>query len=462
MVRVSKWSAVIVAALLTSAEAGEPEYEDYPDVPDVQPVFITKPDSFRVKQGDTLILPCEIKDLGPYPAVWRKGKRVISAGKTITAIDRRFRLVNGHDLQIERVKVKDTGTFTCSVSTETMMEITHTVDVLYGPSVLTIPESGLVVAQQGTDETLECSAKGKPPPKLLWRKQSGRLPSGEEVYPGPRYTLTQVTRQMAGVYECVADNTLGMTAIGRISLQVQYPPEVEVERSTVYTGEGYGVKLICFVYADPPAEVLWSREGSSLDPTRHVISEDVVMGTRHMLTIRSVKKDDFDTYTCEAANSLGSMKGRMIVTGVADRVRITSPPIGSAPEAFELSWEVESYSPIREYKVAYRRGKYNSSVEAASPWKEVIVPTTGTEPVNDIQHHQKITLRRLQPAALYDLYIQASNRHGWNAVSDMFHFSTLSKGEALESRIDSRSGAEDRRLHLVLVLLALVCWPALF
>ena len=33
------------------------------------------------------------------------------------------------------------------------------------------------------------------------------------------------------------------------------PPEVEVERSTVYTGEGYSVTLICFVYADPPAEV---------------------------------------------------------------------------------------------------------------------------------------------------------------------------------------------------------------
>ena len=71
----------------------------------------------------------------------------------------------------------------------------------------------------------------------------------------------------------------------------------------------------------------------------------------------------------------------------------------------------------------------NSSSEQPSPWKEVIVPTTGTEPVNGILHHQKITLRHLRPATTYDLYIQASNRHGWNAVSDTFHFSTLSKGE---------------------------------
>ena len=67
---------------------------------------------------------------GPYPVIWKKGKRVISAGKAITAIDRRFRVVRGHDLQIDRAKVKDTGTFTCSVSTEPVMELTHHVDVL--------------------------------------------------------------------------------------------------------------------------------------------------------------------------------------------------------------------------------------------------------------------------------------------------------------------------------------------
>ncbi|XP_037079027.1 lachesin-like [Pollicipes pollicipes] len=405
---VCRWALLITVAVFSQVGAKDVDF----DYPDVLPVFVTKPAAFSVKEGDTLDLPCQIRELGPYPVVWRKGNRVISAGAVITAIDRRFRLVRGHDLHIERVKVKDTGTFTCSVSTETIMDVTHKVDVLYGPSVTTIPESGLVVAQRGTDVVLECSAEGKPPPTIIWRKQSGRLPSGDETYPGARYAISEVTRQMAGVYECVADNSLGITAVGRISLQVQYPPEVEVESSTVHTGEGYQVKLICFVFADPHAEVVWSRENSQLDPTRHVISEDVVMGTRHILTIRSVQRDDFDIYTCEASNRLGSMKGRMLITGVADRVRITSPPISTAPEDFDLSWEVESYSAIHEYKVAYRRSKFNSTVALPSQFKEVIVPTTGTG-----------------PATTYDLYIQASNRHGWNAVSDMFHFSTLSKGE---------------------------------
>ncbi|XP_037072407.1 lachesin-like [Pollicipes pollicipes] len=259
------------------------EQFDY-DYPSNRPVFVSESASFSVKEGDSIVLPCQTSDLGPYPVVWRKGNRVISAGPTITAIERRFRLVQGHSLQIDRVRVRDAGTFVCSVSTDPVTELTHQLDVMYGPTVQTIPESGMVVAQKGSEETLECSARGKPQPQVVWRKQTGLLPTGEKTRLGNRYTVSQISRQMAGVYECVADNGLGQTAVGRISLQVQYPPEVEVERSTVYTGEGYAVKLACFVYADPPAKVVWARDGSPLDAARHVPSDDVAMGTRHTLT----------------------------------------------------------------------------------------------------------------------------------------------------------------------------------
>ena len=33
------------------------------------------------------------------------------------------------------------------------------------------------------------------------------------------------------------------------------PPEVEVARSVVYTGVGFGAELVCVVFAQPEAEV---------------------------------------------------------------------------------------------------------------------------------------------------------------------------------------------------------------
>ena len=68
-------------------------------------------------------------------------------------------------------------------------------------------------------------------------------------------------------------------------------------------------------------------------------------------------------------------------------------------------------------------------MDVPSVWKEVIVPTTGSEPVNEVLYHQRIRLRELQPATAYDLKIQARNAHGWNAVSDQFRFATLTRGE---------------------------------
>ena len=57
------------------------------------------------------------------------------------------------------------------------------------------------------------------------------------------------------------------------------------------------------------------------------------------------------------------------------------------------------------------------------------MPSTGSEVVADTLYKQQIPLSGLRPATTYDLHVQARNRHGWNAVSDMFHFSTLARGE---------------------------------
>ncbi|XP_037073347.1 limbic system-associated membrane protein-like [Pollicipes pollicipes] len=396
------------------------------------PGFVSEPSLLKLREGEDAILPCVIRNQGPYIVVWKKDRRVISAREAIVARDTRYSLVEGYNLRIAGVRPSDQSSYTCSIDTEPLTELTHRLVVLYGPVVTTRPSSGVLVLERGKEAHFECSAAGNPKPSMFWRKQVGLLPSGEAQHPGSRYTVAEVTRQMAGVYECVAQNGLRKPGVGTVSLQVQYPPEVEVEHSIVHTGEGSEAKLVCFVFADPPAEVRWIREDGYLHPSRHRPSEEVLGGTRHVLTIRPVRMADFGTYLCQALSFLGNASGPIVLSGAPARARVTSSPIGTAPDSYQLAWEVRSFSPVLEYMVAYGQGKANSTSGETSPsWREVLVPPTGSEVVGDSLHRQQIPLTKLRPATTYDLHVRARNRHGWGDVSEMFHFSTLARGEGV-------------------------------
>ncbi|XP_037080209.1 contactin-3-like [Pollicipes pollicipes] len=325
-----------------------------------------------------------------------------------------------------------------------------------GPFVRTVPESGQIIVDQGQNASLECHARGNPKPRVRWRKKVHSTHSMVELSRGERLHLAKVTRSDGGLYECVADNSIGDTVTAPVNLQVLYKPETEVERSTVYTGEGFKAQLVCFVHADPIAEVKWSRVNSPIDYSRATLSNDIMIGTRHTLTIDNVQLDDFDTYMCTARNGLGSAYSKIAVSGVADKVEVISTPMDGDSESYDLAWKVKSYSPIIEYKIAYRKTKLNSTSHSPGRWKEVLVPTTGREPVDDIHFQQQVTLTKLTAATAYDLHIQAKNKHGWNRVSNTFHFSTI--GRAMESRslAANRGSRPALYIHLYFILVGVV------
>ena len=100
-----------------------------PDVP--QPQILSQPEIFRAQLGDTVLLPCRVRDLGPMVLIWKKGTRVLTAGEMKVKRDERVDL-RGTDLQIRTVGVEDGGEYSCEIEadTEYPIAITHTVEVL--------------------------------------------------------------------------------------------------------------------------------------------------------------------------------------------------------------------------------------------------------------------------------------------------------------------------------------------
>ncbi len=90
-------------------------------------------------------------------------------------------------------------------------------------------------------------------------------------------------------------------------------PEVTAERATVHAGVDYQVELVCVVYAEPQADVLWYKDTMLLDPNGSRYMQQ--KGNRHTLLIRKVRLEDFGNYSCSASNMLGKSRAYIKVQG---------------------------------------------------------------------------------------------------------------------------------------------------
>ncbi|KAF7266154.1 hypothetical protein GWI33_020524 [Rhynchophorus ferrugineus] len=188
--------------------------------PGILPTFISSSQVFKVKDQDTIVLPCEVANPGPYVLVWKKGIAVLSAGKTLVSPDPRVPLKPDYSLEIKEVGPQDAGDYVCQIGTLEPREITHTVEILVPPRIHQVTSKGRVEVKKGSTVRLECKASGNPVPKVTWSRKNNLLPGGEQTMTTPVLTLDKVDRHQAGIYECVATNGVGNDVKDQILLHV--------------------------------------------------------------------------------------------------------------------------------------------------------------------------------------------------------------------------------------------------
>lgn len=163
------------------------------------------------------------------------------------------------------------------------------------------------------------------------------------------------------------------------------------ERATVHAGVDYQVELVCVVYAEPQADVLWYKDTMLLDPNGSRYMQQ--KGNRHTLLIRKVRLEDFGNYSCSASNMLGKSRAYIKVQGNISllnngqsEINLSFLPIffvslilgspwlilfvypgnpntpvfnsrvdSKSRTSYKLSWITESYATIEEYRLLYRK-----------------------------------------------------------------------------------------------------------
>lgn len=145
-------------------------------------------------------------------------------------------------------------------------------------------------------------------------------------------------------------------------------------------------------------------------------------------------------------------------------------------DRYNITWNVQSHSPIREYRLFYRKQTTKSymlthqiqqhldksyenavvgsqhhysppySTGLSDQWENVVIPENfpeyypsqpSTFNLNEFHynshvnthHHMSFLIKNLSPATNYEARVQARNDHGWNKLSNVFHFSTRSEGK---------------------------------
>ena len=81
------------------------------------------------------------------------------------------------------------------------------------PLIRTSPEQEVTVVSGG-EVTLSCHLlAGHPPPRILWRKVGGRMPTGELEVETDTIVLERVNRHQAGTYQCVTRDNSGLQPV---------------------------------------------------------------------------------------------------------------------------------------------------------------------------------------------------------------------------------------------------------
>uniref|UniRef100_A0A182T4I8 Ig-like domain-containing protein n=1 Tax=Anopheles maculatus TaxID=74869 RepID=A0A182T4I8_9DIPT len=343
----------------------------------------------------------------------------------------RMRLWSNGSLEVTEVQTEDTGDYTCEIMTDGgKASQRHAIEVQYQATAAVYPEDPIDI-RVGQILEVVCQVTGVPQPYVKWtlQNENASIPFENER----KLAVLIEDRSFSGPVQCTATNGVGEPATASVEVFVHFVPEIEVKSPTVHTRVGETGILECLVTAHPIATIHWFHHGLPVVFDRRIVKLDALVTKhqyytvqRHQLAIRNLRDADLGQYECKAGNRVGIAGAHLELTGRPMVASFKPAAEMSSPTTHNFIWQTESYSPLIEYKLKFRRVPSGNVTPSRRnfpllAWNELIIPSDGSYgPLHSIGY----TLQGLQPTSVYEVIVLSRNRYGWSDPSNILRFAT--------------------------------------
>lgn len=158
---------------------------------------------------------------------------------------------------------------------------------------------------------------------------------------GELLNIAKVGRGQMGAYLCIASNEVPPAVSKRISLNVNFAPEILVPQQLLGLPFGESVMAECLVEAYPNTINYWMKHQKEmlLNGGKYTVLEEKTKeySTRMQLHIKDFQESDVGVYTCISTNSLGKSDGTIRLYEIPPAERVTV----AAPRATTLTQQIE-------------------------------------------------------------------------------------------------------------------------
>lgn len=406
-----------------------PTTPDYGGCPSKDPCFLSPEQNLQVVTGEDAVFRCSVGNIGTHFVAWMKQDELLSMGSMKFTSNKRMIIKdNGNQLVVSSVFNTDAGKYSCQINTTPPKKLYHTLEILVRPSAGIIPALEMIPVIEGQELGLDCETGGNPPPRVTWAKEGALLPSGDNLIEGAKLYFPSWGRDDGGIYVCTASNGVKSPAIARAKVRVNFAPTLETSTSLVRAREGGATELSCSVEGDPQPDIAWTRvtgEDSStpiFDSTNHQIRETYVgRTTQSRLRIPSIGESDFGFYKCTASNAVGVDDAQIELSGMPERVSITSGRDCIIDTECSLSFAVSSLNTVVKYHVRVR--EFNNT---ANEYGNLTLITV--EPSEDLSqgdtYVDEVLIKDLNPSTQYEVDVYAHTKFGAGPASPPHYLTT--------------------------------------